>query len=129
MTNPRSAPARRYPESQPRLGTRGSFLPRWPARLGTRTFGAGPYMIDPSSTVAGDHYTYVPNPNYYDKGAAHTAHQPRFMHLSSVLSAPSTSRTTAAQGYTIRRAGLCSRGAGPGSRIATNLRKGSPPFR
>jgi peptide/nickel transport system substrate-binding protein len=46
---------------------------RTPARLGTRTFGAGPYMIDPSQTVAGDHYTYVPNPHYYDKPAAHWA--------------------------------------------------------
>jgi peptide/nickel transport system substrate-binding protein len=44
---------------------------RAPARLGTRTFGAGPYMIDPSQTVAGDHYTYVPNPSYYDKAATH----------------------------------------------------------
>lgn len=40
-----------------------------PSLLGTHTFGAGPYMLDPSQTVAGDHYTYVPNPDYYDKPA------------------------------------------------------------
>lgn len=39
--------------------------------LGTRTFGAGPYMLDPAHTVDGDHYTYVPNPNYYDKASVH----------------------------------------------------------
>ena len=42
-----------------------------PSLLGTRTFGAGPYMLDAAATVAGDQYTYVPNPNYYDKAAAH----------------------------------------------------------
>jgi peptide/nickel transport system substrate-binding protein len=42
-----------------------------PNQLKTRTFGAGPYMLDPSETVAGDHYTYVPNPYYWDKSAIH----------------------------------------------------------
>ena len=32
------------------------------AKLGTQTFGAGPCKIAPAQTVAGDHYTYVPNP-------------------------------------------------------------------
>jgi peptide/nickel transport system substrate-binding protein len=41
------------------------------AKLGTETFGAGPYMLDPAQTVAGDHYTFVPNPNYYDKPSVH----------------------------------------------------------
>lgn len=41
------------------------------AKLGTRTSGAGPYMLDPAATVAGDHYTFVPNPNYYDKPSVH----------------------------------------------------------
>jgi peptide/nickel transport system substrate-binding protein len=41
-----------------------------PSLLGTRTFGAGPYMLDPSQTVAGSQYTYMPNPNYYNKPAA-----------------------------------------------------------
>ena len=44
---------------------------RSPSLLGTRTFGAGPYMLDASATVTGDQYTYIPNPNYYDKAAAH----------------------------------------------------------
>ncbi|MFJ8113951.1 ABC transporter substrate-binding protein [Streptomyces sp. NPDC096132] len=29
--------------------------------------GAGPYVYEPSDSVAGDHYTYTANPNYYDK--------------------------------------------------------------
>lgn len=41
------------------------------AQLGTHTFGAGPYMLDASQTVTGDHYTYVPNPNYYDRASVH----------------------------------------------------------
>ena len=44
---------------------------RSPSQLGTRTFGAGPYELDPAQTVSGDHYTYVPNPYYYDKPAVH----------------------------------------------------------
>ena len=42
-----------------------------PSLLGTQTFGAGPYMLDAAATVSGDQYTYVPNPNYYDKAAVH----------------------------------------------------------
>jgi peptide/nickel transport system substrate-binding protein len=42
-----------------------------PTKLGTTTDGAGPYMLDPSSTVANDHYTYVPNPHYWDQSAIH----------------------------------------------------------
>ena len=42
-----------------------------PATLGTSTDGAGPYMLDASATVAGDHYTFVPNPHYWDQGAIH----------------------------------------------------------
>jgi peptide/nickel transport system substrate-binding protein len=42
-----------------------------PSLLGTRTFGAGPYMLDPSQTVTGSQYTYVPNPHYYDKAAVY----------------------------------------------------------
>ncbi len=37
--------------------------------LGTATAGAGRYILDKSETVARDHYTYVPNPNYWDKDA------------------------------------------------------------
>jgi peptide/nickel transport system substrate-binding protein len=41
------------------------------AQLGTHTFGAGPYMLDPADTVTGDHYTYVRNPNYFDPAGVH----------------------------------------------------------
>lgn len=40
-----------------------------PEALGTTTAGAGQYMIDEAQSVGGDHYTYVPNPNYYDPSA------------------------------------------------------------
>jgi len=42
-----------------------------PTALGTTTDGAGPYTLDASQTVANQHYTYVPNPYYWDKGAVH----------------------------------------------------------
>jgi peptide/nickel transport system substrate-binding protein len=35
-------------------------------KLASATFGAGPYVYDPAQSVAGDHYTYTPNANYYD---------------------------------------------------------------
>ena len=38
-----------------------------PEKLKTQTFGAGPYVYEPSESEPGDHYTYTPNPNYYDK--------------------------------------------------------------
>ncbi|MEU9949807.1 ABC transporter substrate-binding protein [Streptomyces sp. NPDC047939] len=37
--------------------------------LGHRTFGAGPYVLDEKATVSNDHYTYTPNPHYYNKSA------------------------------------------------------------
>ncbi|PKV95512.1 MULTISPECIES: ABC transporter substrate-binding protein [Amycolatopsis] len=42
-----------------------------PAALDKGTAGAGPYMLDAARTVAGDHYTFVPNPNYWNKGRQH----------------------------------------------------------
>lgn len=44
---------------------------RNPGRLGTRSFGAGPYVLDPARTVTGDHYTFTPNPGYWDKSKIH----------------------------------------------------------
>ena len=38
-----------------------------PDQLGSRSFGAGPYRLDPAATVTGKTYTYVPNEHYYDK--------------------------------------------------------------
>jgi peptide/nickel transport system substrate-binding protein len=40
-----------------------------PSSLATTTDGAGPYELDPSESVAGDHYTFVPNKYYYDQSA------------------------------------------------------------
>jgi ABC-type transport system substrate-binding protein len=37
-----------------------------PAELATRTLGAGPYVLLPGETVAGDHYTYGPDPKYWN---------------------------------------------------------------
>lgn len=37
-----------------------------PEKLQAESFGAGPYVLDTEATVAGDHYTYVRNENYYD---------------------------------------------------------------
>jgi peptide/nickel transport system substrate-binding protein len=37
-----------------------------PTTLATQTDGAGPYELDPSTTVANDHYTYTKNPNYWN---------------------------------------------------------------
>lgn len=42
-----------------------------PSRMGTQSFGAGPYVLDAAHTVAGDHYTYTPNPGYWDKSKIH----------------------------------------------------------
>ena len=38
-----------------------------PNLLGSATLGAGPYKLDPGSTISGKSYTYVPNEHYYDK--------------------------------------------------------------
>lgn len=38
-----------------------------PDSLAKETYGAGPYKLDTAATVTGKTYTYVPNPNYYDK--------------------------------------------------------------
>jgi peptide/nickel transport system substrate-binding protein len=39
--------------------------------LGQETDGAGPYVLVPSQTVPGDHYTFVPNKYFYDKSQIH----------------------------------------------------------
>lgn len=40
-----------------------------PSLFANGTQGAGPYMLDSSRSVRGDHYTYIPNPNFYDKAS------------------------------------------------------------
>ncbi|MCT9088960.1 ABC transporter substrate-binding protein [Streptomyces sp. ASQP_92] len=42
-----------------------------PQLMGTQSFGAGPYVLDTANTASGDHYTYKPNPNYWDKTKIH----------------------------------------------------------
>jgi peptide/nickel transport system substrate-binding protein len=38
-----------------------------PTVFDTKTCGAGMYKLDPSQTQQNDHYTFVPNPYYYDE--------------------------------------------------------------
>jgi peptide/nickel transport system substrate-binding protein len=38
-----------------------------PEKLKTDMFGAGPYEYVPEESEPGDHYTYTPNPNYFDE--------------------------------------------------------------
>lgn len=42
-----------------------------PETLDNGTAGTGPYMLDASKTVAGDHYTFVANPHYWNKERQH----------------------------------------------------------
>jgi peptide/nickel transport system substrate-binding protein len=41
------------------------------SKLAQQTFGAGPYVLDPTNTVPNDHYTYTANPNYWNKDLQH----------------------------------------------------------
>ncbi len=71
-----------------------------PATLDSKTCGAGEYMLDPSQTVAGDHYTFVPNPYYYDKSKVHWSKVivKIIGSASSMLQALETGQIQAAQG-------------------------------
>lgn len=40
-----------------------------PDALGANPHGAGPYVLDSSDSVTGDHYTYLPNEKYFDQDA------------------------------------------------------------
>jgi ABC-type transport system substrate-binding protein len=42
-----------------------------PESLGTTTDGAGQYVLDAKQTVSGDHYTFVPNAQYFEPDAVH----------------------------------------------------------
>ncbi len=53
------------------LGMIGSPRAVQAGTLAKETDGAGPYMLDTAATVSGATYTYVPNPNYWDKSAVH----------------------------------------------------------
>ncbi|MFI5623327.1 ABC transporter substrate-binding protein [Nocardioides sp. NPDC051685] len=71
-----------------------------PESLNTTTAGAGPYMVDPKQSVAGERYTYVPNPHYYaperiefDKVVVEVISNP-----SSMIQAIQAGKVQAAQG-------------------------------
>lgn len=40
-----------------------------PDLFASGTHGAGQYVLDPSNSVTGDHYTYKPNPKYFQQSA------------------------------------------------------------
>jgi ABC-type transport system substrate-binding protein len=42
-----------------------------PKQLDTRSFGIGPYVLNPGATVSGSVYTYTANPKYYDQSKIH----------------------------------------------------------
>lgn len=42
-----------------------------PALVNAATCGTGPYILDTKTTVSGDTYTYLPNPNYWNQEAIH----------------------------------------------------------
>ena len=42
-----------------------------PTKLKSQSAGAGQYIIDTANTLANDHYTFVPNPNYFDQSQIH----------------------------------------------------------
>jgi peptide/nickel transport system substrate-binding protein len=42
-----------------------------PSQLLKATYGAGPYMLSADGTLAGSTYTYVKNPDYWDKSKTH----------------------------------------------------------
>lgn len=44
-----------------------------PESLKTKTFGAGPYVLDTAQTVTNSKYVYTPNKNYWNKSTVHYA--------------------------------------------------------
>lgn len=42
-----------------------------PGSIKSKSYGAGPYVLDTANTVAGDHYTYTPNQYYWDQSKIH----------------------------------------------------------
>jgi peptide/nickel transport system substrate-binding protein len=52
------------------IGPKGLASPSGLTPNGTSD-GAGPYTYDAAASVAGDHYTYVANPNFFDKSFQH----------------------------------------------------------
>src|SRR5690606_19770119 len=87
-----------------------------PGSLDAATNGTGPYMLDPAATVTGDHYTYVPNPHYwnpngvvYDKVVVHVISDRNTVvsalssgQLDVAMGAPSTAKAAERAGIEVR---------------------------
>jgi peptide/nickel transport system substrate-binding protein len=87
-----------------------------PGSLDAATNGTGPYTLDPAETVTGDHYTYVPNPHYwnpngivYDKVVVHVISDPNTIvsamsagQLDIALGSPSTATTAESAGIEVQ---------------------------
>jgi peptide/nickel transport system substrate-binding protein len=71
-----------------------------PSVLGTETHGAGPYMLDPATTIANSTYTFVQNPNYWnpDDQSWEKVVVKVFTDENSVLSALRSGQVQVAQG-------------------------------
>jgi peptide/nickel transport system substrate-binding protein len=69
--------SRAYPDAQLQFDQSGIFGTPVSAKnltskeLGVATYGAGPYMLDAGSTIAGTTYTFVRNPDYFDTSLQH----------------------------------------------------------
>lgn len=87
-----------------------------PGSLDAATNGTGPYMLDPADTVAGNRYTYVPNPHYwnpngrvYDKVVVHVISDPNTVvsalssgQLDIALGSPSTAKAAEGAGIDVQ---------------------------
>jgi peptide/nickel transport system substrate-binding protein len=81
-------------------------------KLGTETFGAGPYMLDSKATIANSSYVYVKNPHYYDKASQHYSKiiVKVITDENSVLSAVRSGQVQVAQGSSSNAAAAKSAG-------------------
>jgi peptide/nickel transport system substrate-binding protein len=69
-------------------------------KLGTATYGAGPYMLDSKATIANSSYVFKKNPYYYDKAGQHYSKivVKVITDQNSVLSAVRSGQVQVAQG-------------------------------
>ena len=83
-------------------------------KLGTATYGAGPYMLDGKSTISNSQYVFVKNPYYYDKSAQHYSKitVKVISDANSVLSAVRSGQVQVAQGSSGNAAAAKSAGLG-----------------
>jgi peptide/nickel transport system substrate-binding protein len=71
-----------------------------PKRLGSTTDGAGQYVLQSQQTVAGNQYTFTPNPYYWNKSAVHyrTVTIKIIPNQNSILDALKSGEVNAAKG-------------------------------